>query len=211
MLMIVSLENLRLGIEWWERQKSAWGTDYVNGEYYEMYSVREGGITEVWWDSTVKRLWAWKAIRGPKPPNKRIEIRARGLVRLSTIESEYRKLSSNLSIEPTFINAKWEDVSPLFQCASEIKPRSQVFASKMCHFLFPNLFMVIDNLATGVFEYEFYWRGMQGEWSRFVQKSEAKEILRKAIKGDKVIHERYPFETKVLELCHIGYQHRDRP
>jgi len=33
----------------------------------------------------------------------------------------------------------------------------------MCHFLFPKLFIVMDNLDTSVFDYEFYWRGMQDE------------------------------------------------
>ena len=42
-----------------------------------------------------------------------------------------------------------------------MKCGSQVFACKMCHFLLPNLFLVIDNWATGVMDYEFCWRGMK--------------------------------------------------
>jgi hypothetical protein len=55
-------------------------------------------------------------------------------------------------------NLLWEDVASLFAPASMIKnARSPVFAGKMCHFMFP-LFVVMDNKATGIFDYEFYWR-----------------------------------------------------
>jgi len=206
--MIVSLENLRQGIRWWAESKSGWGSDYINGEYYEMYSARLSGVTEVWWMATVKRLWAWRAIRGPKPPNNVKEITERGIARLDRIALECAKLAGKSGAEPTFMDSTWEDISALFQCALEIKPRSQVFASKMCHFLFPNLFMVMDREATGILDYEFYWRGMQSEWSRFAEKDEALGLLREAIKSDKEVHELYPFETKILELSHIGYEHR---
>jgi hypothetical protein len=36
--MILRLDNFKLGIDWWE--KYGWGSDYINGEYYEMYSAR---------------------------------------------------------------------------------------------------------------------------------------------------------------------------
>lgn len=203
--MILRPDNLKLGIDWWE--KHGWESDYINREYYEMYSARSSGITSEWWSATVKRLWDWLAIRGPMPPNSKAEIMERGLPRLDRIAAEYSKLVKTTNGEPKFTAASWEDVSPLFYCALEIKPMSRVFASKMCHFLFPNLFMVMDNKGTGVFEYEFYWRGMQSEWSRFGQKSEAIEKLRHTIKSEMAIHPLYPYETKIIELCHIGYEH----
>ena len=90
---------------------------------------------------------------------------------------------------------------------AEIKPRSSVFVGKMCHFTFPRLFIVMDNEATSVFDYEFYWRGMKDEWSRFPAKADARKLLAEAIKSDKPLHALYPFETKVLELSHVGYKH----
>jgi hypothetical protein len=77
----------------------------------------------------------------------------------------------------------------------------------MCHFFFPKLFIPMDNKGSAVFEYEFYWRGTRDEWSRFLAKDEAKNRLADAIKPAEP-HPLYPFESKILELCHIGYEHR---
>jgi hypothetical protein len=78
----------------------------------------------------------------------------------------------------------------------------------MCHFLFPKLFVVMDNTATGLFEYEFYWRGMKEEWSRFAQKAAALNLLTGAMQNTQPIHPLYPYETKIMDLCHIGYNQR---
>jgi len=43
---------------------------------------------------------------------------------------------------------------------------------------------------------------------RIADKNEALRLLREAIKSDKEVHKLYPFETKILELSHIGYEHR---
>jgi hypothetical protein len=90
----------------------------------------------------------------------------------------------------------------------KVKPGSPVFAGKMCHFLLPKLFIVMDNLATSVFDYEFYWRGMKDEWCRFKEKADARNLLTDAIRSDKRLHPLYPFETKIMELSHIGHKHK---
>jgi hypothetical protein len=113
------------------------------------------------------------------------------------------------TIEPSITNLSWEDVARLFALAYGIKRgKSPVFACKMCHFLFPKLFVLMDNTATGIFEYEFYWRGMKDEWTRFGQKATAQNILTQAIQSNKPIHPAYPYETKIMDLCHIGYNQR---
>jgi hypothetical protein len=61
----------------------------------------------------------------------------------------------------------------------------------------------MDNLATSVFDYEFYWRGMKDDWSRFPAKDNARDLLVDAIKSEKPLHPLYPFETKIMELTHI--------
>ena len=38
-------------------------------------------------------------------------------------------------------------------------------------------------------------------------KSRCKKLLAEAIKSEKPPHALYPFETKVLELSHVGYKH----
>jgi hypothetical protein len=62
-------------------------------------------------------------------------------------------------------------------------------------------------LATSVFDYEFYWRGMKDEWNRLKEKKEARTLLSEAIVSDRPLHPLYPLETKIMELSHIGYKH----
>jgi hypothetical protein len=100
-------------------------------------------------------------------------------------------------------------LSLLFALAFGIqRGKPPVFASKMCHFLFPKLFVVMDTTATGIFEYEFYWRGRKDEWCRFTKKAQAYNILTQAIGAGKPIDPLYPYETKIMELSSIGYNHR---
>jgi hypothetical protein len=74
--------------------------------------------------------------------------------------------------------------------------------------MFPRVFVVMDHSVTGTFEYEFYWRGMKAEWGRFAKKAEACCILTNAIQSKKGVFIFYPYETKIMELCHIGYNQR---
>jgi hypothetical protein len=203
--MIISLDNLKTGLKWW--RKGAWPRDIHNADYYDIYGVRAAGITEQWWTTTVDRLSQWRAYRGPNPPNTKAEITRRGLQRLGAIADQYTELVSKSPTEPRIADQCWEEVAPLYALASKIKPGSHVFAGKLCHFLFPKLFMVMDNLATDVFDYEFYWRGMKGEWCRFKDKAQTRNLLTDAIRSNRPLHPLYPLETKIIELSHIGYKH----
>jgi hypothetical protein len=202
--MIVSIENLSAGIRMW-RENIDWGSEFINDEYYSIYRSRESGIDEDWWKHTVERLWAWKAIRARRPPNSKKEIASIGLNFTKAIEKQYWKIRRHSSGEPSIEQLAWEDVAPLFALGLEIKCGSQVFACKMCHFLFPKLFLVMDNLATGVLDYGICWRTMKEEWSRFSAKEDACQALRAAIDSKMPLHPLYPFETKIMELSLIGY------
>ena len=79
-------------------------------------------------------------------------------------------------------------------------------ASKACHFLLPKVFIVTDNKGTGIFDYEFVWRGLKDEWSRFTHQEQAKRDLKKWINSES-LHPCYPWETNIMELCLIGYKH----
>ncbi|MFP5210053.1 MAG: hypothetical protein ACLGRW_12270 [Acidobacteriota bacterium] len=205
--MIIGLQSLRAGIDWW-LENTKWSSEFVNDEYHELYRTRELGINEDWWKATVKRLWGWRAIRAPKPPNTQEEINRNGRCFIEAIAVQYRKIREKTSAEPSIEQLSWEEVAPLFGLALEIKNGSQVFACKMCHFLFPKLFLVIDNWATGVMDYEFCWRGMKEEWGRFSAKHDARRELQGAIKSQKPLHSLYPLETKIMELSLIGYYWR---
>jgi hypothetical protein len=204
--MIISVENLVNGIRWW--QKGKWGSDILNGEYYDIYSSLADGITEEWWVKTVDRLSRWHAYRGPCPPNTKTEILKSGHRILDKIRSEYTALIGKSSKEPSITEMSWDDIATFFALAQSIKPKSPVFGAKLSHFVFPKLFIVMDNLATNVFDYEFYWRGMRDEWQRFHEKDRARKELIRAINSDKPVHPFYPHETKIMELSHIGYKHR---
>jgi hypothetical protein len=204
--MIISLDNLKAGLKWWRKGK--FPQDIHNAEYYDIYGKRQAGPTDKWWGVTVVRLGRWRAYRGPRRPNTKADISELGKRRLAEVAGQYARLITITGVEPSIADLCWEDAAPLFAIASEIKPASPVFAAKMCHFLFPRLFVVMDNLATSVFEYEFYWRGMKDEWNRFEGKADARNLLSEAIKSDKPLHPLYPLETKIMELSHIGYKHR---
>lgn len=207
--MIINLVNLRAGISFWLSNKKNWGRDFLNGEYQEIYDARGNGVTDQWWSATVNRLGRWSAYRGRIKPNTKAEITERGASRLQAFARHYATLIGAGNVEPNIADLAWEDVAPLFTLASEIKPSSPVFPSKLCHFLFPKLFIPMDNQVIGRFEYEFYWRGMKDEWRRFDKKDDAREIIRRAIPAgtSTLIHPLYPVETKIMELSHIGYNY----
>jgi hypothetical protein len=199
--MILTLDNLNAGLHVWATGK--YPSDMHNAEYHDMYSARSNGITQQWWDATVKRLAQWRAIR----PMSKVVIATKGSQCLSAVGAEYAKLKSNPSEEPSIVNTDWTDVAPVFGIASQIKqPWPPVFASKMCHFLFPKLFIVMDTQLCDPFEYELYWRGMKDEWQRFSNKAQAMSMFTAALKPSKPIQGDYPWETKIMELSHIGWK-----
>ena len=200
--MILTLDNLRAGLKWW--LDSDFPADFNYGEYQGIYEIRADGITEDWWAATVECLGKWRAYRGPKEPNTKVAITKRGNDVLKEIAQHYDAIMEKADGEPSIAEMSWPDVEPLFETVLLIKPTSFVFASKLCHFIFPNLFIVMDNTLTEVFYYEFYWRGMHGEWGRFNERDEARQILIDSINTNI----NYPFETRIMELCHIGYKHK---
>ena len=147
----------------------------------------------------------------PETTKHKGEIFARGLKRLRTIDKHYRHIKRRAgNREPSLENTSWEDIAQLFDVLCQIKgSKSPVFASKLGHFIFPRVFIVVDNEATAVFPYEFMWTGLQTAWRNFKQKARAKKMLeRKILKYTSKIHENYPFETKIAEMWLIGYKHR---
>lgn len=74
---------------------------------------------------------------------------------MEKVAGDYARLIAKSNGEPCIADHSWKDVESLFSLAYRIK-NSPVFAGKMCHFLFPNLFIVMDNLATDASYYEIY-------------------------------------------------------
>jgi hypothetical protein len=201
--MKLSIENLKQGITWWQQGK--WPADYLNHEYYNIYQDRTGGLTEQWLSLTVDRLAKWRAIRSRKPPNTKVEILALLKAKFPYLRTEYQRILDLSKNEPSINTLSWEDIDSLYGLMAGIKNKSPVFASKLGHFTFPKVFIVMDRLGTEVMSYDYYWQGMANEWSLFADKSEAISLLKTEIeKQSHIVHPNYPYETKIMELCHIG-------
>jgi hypothetical protein len=204
MTMLFNEENLQRGIDWWRESK--WGRDLMNGEYREIFTDRDLGVLDGWWAKAVDRLGRWRAYRGRTKPNSKAEILSRGEARLAQISTAYGHLIGKGPAEPCIADFTWEEIEQLYLQAFEVKP-SVVFASKMCHFLLPNLFIVMDNWATDASDYEMYWRGMRDAWLSASSKEVMRRLVLETIRAESNPHVRYPVETKIMELCHIGRKH----
>ena len=132
--MVMSLENLKKGLDWWCRRRG-WPTDFLNADYYQIYADRSHGVTNEWWAATVNRLTRWGAIRGGKPAPSKPCITRRGMRALDEVRKEFSQIMAKAEGEPSIETVSWQDIDSLFSVAGEIKPRSGVFASKMCHLL----------------------------------------------------------------------------
>jgi hypothetical protein len=205
--MKLSLENLTHGMKWW--QQSTWASDYLNLEYYTIYEDRNGGLTKGWLGLTVNRLARWRAIRSKKPPNSKEQIFALLSGILRELENQYQRILNLSKREPSVTHVSWEDIDPLYT-TGDIKNGSPVFASKLSHFIFPKVFIVMDRSGTETSPYDYYWQGMVNEWRSFKDKHVAIDALKKQIEknSSRPVHPEYPFQTKIIELCHIGHKWR---
>lgn len=189
-------------MKWW--QQSKWPPDYHNHDYYGFYQDRAGGLTEQWLTLTVDRLAQWRALRSRKPPNTKAEILALLAAKLPYLQAEYQRILHISNDEPSTETVSWQDIDTLYNMVAEIKHRSPVFASKLCHFMFPKIFIVMDRIGTEVMAYDYYWQGMVNDWNHFADKSVAIDLLKTDIEKQSPVHSDYPFETKIMELCHVG-------
>lgn len=207
----LTLADLQKGISWWRTAKQdKWPQDFHNSVYYELYNLRRGGLTARWWESTVDRLWDWRAIRSRTAPNTKKEIHDRGLLVLDRLQSFYSGIRANAHGEPVFLDFTCPDVKPLYNELARIKgSASPNFPSKTSHFIFPRLFKVMDHQATGIEDYGASWSSMRGAWTMFRERRQAKNILQNAILAHSrgPVHKLYPFEIKIIELCSIGRKH----
>jgi hypothetical protein len=202
--MKLSIENLKQGMEWWQQGK--WPEDYLNHDYYTLYQDRAGGLTEQWLLLTVDRLAKWRAFRSRKPPNTKLQIFELLKMKLPLLQTAYQRILDLSKNEPSINTLSWRDVNDLYELMADIKNGSPVFASKLGHFIFPKVFIVMDNLGTEVMLYDYYWQGMVNEWNLFADKVTCMDLLKTEIQKRSTIpsHKDYPYETKVMELCHIG-------
>jgi hypothetical protein len=195
MIFSVGEQNLRAGLSVWRKRK--WEQDFSAPFYAQQRQLLASGVSDIWWRSTLPELTRWKAIR-PKRPSVILE---RGLAVLP----EIAKTFTSLPMDSDFGSIRWDQVEPLFNIAWGIKGvNSPVFASKLCHFMRPDLYMVVDQEVIGVKEpYSTYWRACSEAWKR----SAADHTKLKAIltgESECPLGTHFPFATKITELCVIG-------
>jgi hypothetical protein len=200
----VSLANLRAGIRVFKVRK--WPADFHAGLYARQAKQRAGGLTEHWWSETVDDLGLWLATR----PLSKADVRERGLMALSRLNSAYDQLPR---VGTEFGEIGWSSLSRLFDVACSIKPTlrpSPVFPSKLCHFLRPDLYVVVDRAVVGLLgPYPDVWAACSKAWrhARPIH-DELRHLL--AQSATESLPSTYPFGTKITELCVIGTKARAR-
>lgn len=200
--VLLSPENLEAGIRFWRTEKTHWPSDFHNSLYADLARWRSHGLTDSWWDQIVPLLSAWKAIR----PRSKEFIRARGSDLLARLNDAYVALVRSAPAQPAeFADLRWQAVSDLYQVAHSIKDVvPPVFASKLCHFILPAAYPVIDGDAVGLLfdGYQSYWTACQGAWAACQEREALVEVLRRAIGPSPALD--YPWGPKITELCLIG-------
>ena len=166
-------------------------------------------MNTTWWSPTVDDLWAWKAIR----PLTKGAVLARGQSNLQHLQSEYARIQSILGNRiPSLSNLSWKDVDALYHVASKIKNvNSPVFGSKLCHFIMPDAFPVIDRniikkakkvIGASALSYGHYWQFCKSQWVSCAARAQLVQTMQKAIGPNIFVH--YPCAAKITELCISG-------
>ena len=196
---LLTATSLKRGIRIWLDRD--WPDDF-HCSFYEELRQNVPGITAASWEYLLGELWDWRAIR-PLPT---ATIRRKGLKRLPRLRNACRSLQRSVpGGKPSISTLQWPKAEKLFYIAQEIKGvESPVFASKLCHFLLPKCYPIIDQTAIGLhgISYEEYWLQTKSRWTQCSSRRILKEELRRRMSRKPSVG--YPWETKIPELCRIG-------
>lgn len=200
---MINENNLRKGISIYKKRRN-WPNDFHNKFYFETSCklndyLADNSVNE-FWEYIVDNLSLWKALRGKKGFQKR-ELLNRLVKDNDTLRTYIKKFRN---YNKSFENYKWNDFQKFFEFAKTLKGvNSPVFASKFCHFLFPHLFIVIDNALIGInYDYEKYWKSSKNNLIKCNNIQPLQKILNLEIPNRPFQH--YPYATKIVELCNFG-------
>jgi len=204
----VSSGNLNRGIAYRLESKRSWPKDFHNRVYMEMSDERMDGLGLAWWGITSARLVDWQALRGASA----VETYRNGIATLDELDAGYKALvRAHGDDGPMLETTSWKTLRWLFEAASRIKKLkvpSNVFSSKLCHFILPTAFVVVDRqVAPGLsLDYGEHWTTCKKAWNAADNKDELEGILAAAIREAPTneISVHYPWSTKIVELCLIG-------
>lgn len=193
--------ELNQGIEYWRHTN--WPQDFHNDFYQHIAEIRAQGLfNQEWWDAFLPILRQWRATR----PRSSVYLTQQAQNRFDALNNIW-----NQNIAPVIgqdIEAiDWLNIAQFVRLVAEIKNvRSQVFSSKLCHFLAPHIFPVVDNAAMGnpFDSYEAYFNAGRQEWCE--TDNDTRDILMDLITNEiePNMVPGYPVKCKIIELCFIG-------
>ena len=195
------INELNQGIEFW--RDTNWPQDFHNGFYQDMAEIRAHGLfNQQWWDAFLPILRQWRATR----PRSSDYLTERAQNRFDALNGIWNYNIIPV-IEEDIQTVEWAQIAPFVLLASEIKNvESPVFSSKLCHFLAPHIFPVIDNAAMGnpFDSYEEYFNSGKQEW--YETDNDTKEELLNTFTNNigPAIMPGYPLKCKIIEICLIG-------
>lgn len=199
---IVNEANLKAGINYWLTEKPHWPKDFHNEFYHQLHQLQKDGLDRAWWCAIVEHLSGWRANR----PFSKVVIYKKGLPYLQELETLYNDIICQPQLKSlTLDTLTWNDVRPLYHKAKLIKNvQSPVFGSKLCHFILPNAYPVVDQDAVGIRtnDYSDYWRNCKFMWQHCSDKNRLQSILSDAV--GRRLERDYPWSTKITEICWIG-------
>ena len=199
--MAFQLRELNQAIAYW--RNTNWPQDFHNGFYQHLGEIRAQGLfNQKWWDAYLPILRQWRATR----PKSSAYMTQRAQNSFNALNSIW-----NQDIVPVMAQdietIEWQIIAPFVRLVAEIKNvHSPVFCSKLCHFLAPHIFPVVDNAAMGnpFDSYEEYFSAGRREW--YETENDTRNILIDLISneiGTNMVPD-YPIKCKIIELCFIG-------
>ena len=193
--------ELNQGIEYWRHTN--WPQDFHNAFYQHIANLWVQGLfNQEWWDAFLPILRQWRATR----PRSSEYLTERAQNRFDALRNIW--INNIVNVIGQDIEAiEWQNIAPFVGMVAEIKNvQSPVFSSKLCHFLAPHIFPVVDNAAMGnpFDSYQAYFNTGRQEWCE--TDNDTRGILTNLITneiGPNMV-QGYPVKCKVIELCFIG-------
>jgi len=197
--MVLTIDNLRRGMQDWV-SRPRWPRDFHASLYPTLARLQYDGLSPEWWHPIVNHLADWKAIR----PLSKATIVQTGMPLLASLTVEKGAIiQSSRPRPPSLDTCNWDQIAGLYDVAQSIKGASTpVFGSKLCHFILPDVFAVIDGDFIGVSPYRAYWERCKEEWISCQDRQPLVAVVSACIQSSDASS--FPWTTKITELCIAG-------
>ena len=208
--MPLNPDYIDVGIAFWG--KRGWAADFHNSFYVgEVPKLRpiDGRFDSDWWDRIWPALRAWSATRRG---GSRAQMTQRAEQEFPDLERLWREeVSAHLGDD--IVTVPWDEVAEFTAHVSCIKGVwSPVFTSKLCHFLIPQVFPVVDNWAMGnpYSTYGEYYQAAQAMWRETDADTRVLLVAKLRSLIGPEMDPSFPMVCKLVELHLIGKHHWPR-